>query len=506
MSTTTTHYALTKPAGGDRVEVAVLSQNFDTIDGQLYFNSQERVTANGDGVNDATATLIADMSRAVAAGITLVGAPSATYLISSTLTLPADLRFDLNGATIKRAVSFTTGYMVIGSNANVQLFNGTFDGNSVGTSSGGSYGIDVRAAGWVLRDITVQNCVGSGIVSHTGAVLTAYDCISQSNITDLNGAGADGFELAGGVVKLFNCQALNNYRNGYTCSSPTDGQVVQGFHAYNNGHSTYGSSGTGFKVTGAGKGVVDSLTVEANYGYGVYLSGACVSWQFGSIVETLTGNSPRGTRNSGTAVEILGGYNRIGSLVGRDHRGYLIVFSGASAIGNQVGSAHGSQKDAGDRDPGISFQSGASKNVIGHAAVYSYSVGCVFGEAATVASDNEIGALYIDDASYGGLRYDGTASYNHIGRVVARDCYNLDGAYPGLLNFTGTTTGNVIGWLDNRSPGGTHKPTYIFSAGASTTGNIIVDGISHGDYVTGVVNDSGSNVISGNPSTAGSLR
>ena len=126
MSTTTTHYALTKPAGGDRVEVAVLSQNFDTIDGQLYFNSQERVTANGDGVNDATATLIADMSRAVAAGITLVGAPSATYLISSTLTLPADLRFDLNGATIKRAVSFTTGYMVIGSNANVQLFNGTF--------------------------------------------------------------------------------------------------------------------------------------------------------------------------------------------------------------------------------------------------------------------------------------------------------------------------------------------------------------------------------------------
>lgn len=67
--------------------------------------------------------------------------------------------------------------------------------------------------------------------------------------------------------------------------------------------------------------------------------------------------------------------------------------------------------------------------------------------------------------------------------------------------------GNIVRWVDHQSAPGTTKPLYIVYADATSGNNLVLDGISHGDYQTADVSLAGTgNKVSPPIATSGSLR
>lgn len=220
--------------------------------------------AVGDGVTDDTAAVKAALTNAAVRGIRRVSGPAGTYLVSSTIKVPAGVRFDGTGVVIKQADGANL-WEVISLGSGAQLVGVEIDGNWANNASNSAV-VAVRIGNsndCIVDHCTVRNCPGYGIVVNHGL---------RARITN---------------------NVIENTFIGCTAVFAADG--VATFHRIEGNHAT--RLGWTFLVTGGSHDIIRNNTVAGHLIGGpgermtVNLSGTTVSWVSGpDFSEVIKGN------------------------------------------------------------------------------------------------------------------------------------------------------------------------------------------------------------------------
>lgn len=448
----------------------------------------------GDGTTDES---MAFANAITAAGGTkiITSPPGMTYLVNSELTLSAaGSEMDLQGSTIKKKNTMAVNTLRV-SGANSIIRNVVVNGNRAGgATEGGLYG---DAAGVKFINCRVSNTQKNAFFSLTGDS-DFIDCVA-SDVDDglgLVGSG-NGFHATGGIVRTKNCRALNCVRAGFISSvTASAGSVFDGY-AYQCGFGVNApTNGNGCRIV--------HLVSEDSIKHGAFFN-ACDDWTIDFLASKDAGLTSADSSCSGLQMNGCTGFN-VGTFSTINSTGYALALAGAS-LNNRFASVF--IYSAGD--PGIDISGGSSENYIGNAYIRACTYAIVIGEGLAGSNDsNYIGQLYANDCAYGAYRID-IGSFNHVGRIVARDCYTTDATYTGLIDFSvnaqpgAATTENVVGFIDHRATG--TKPKYVVHFDANAVKNYVMDGFDRTHYVTADVLDSNTgNFVSPALGAAGSLR
>jgi hypothetical protein len=462
----------------------------------LYVQSYSVV---GNGTADDTTALQNAINAAQATGVLLSSPAGLTFLISSTLTIGASCTLHFNGSTIKKASTMTSDALNI-SGANVTLSNLNIDGNRSGGATGNcSYW---QAAGGKAYDCNFSHAEAAGFnVQGSSAQLTAYRCTASDNSSGVGGGHGDGFMVwVGGLLVTYDCEANDNWRNGFYFTSSADGCRLSGRASRN--------IRTGAAIE-AGHGTCDYFYADSNHEFGLTLDNHPDNWNFGYVETSNTGVAIPGYAQNGTAtgVELYGATNcKFGTINSHGMLGYGLAVTSDSVAGannNSFGTVIVNLGGAPDSDPAIHFSGGSNHNSIGTAHVVGTTEGLELGEAGTGdANFNTVGVLTLDQISYVGVRMDSGTS-NYIGRIVAKNCTNSDPTNigRGIVDFQGTSSYNIIGSLEysddvslNTSP-----PQYLAHAATTAYGNVVQDGIAQGFTTAAGFDENGGNSFTFRP-------
>lgn len=457
--------------------------------------------AKGDGVRDDTAALTRALTAAGTTGV-VTSPPGKTFLVSSRITLNAGARMDFNGSTIKKGPTMTTEAILV-SGAGAVIRNLLVEGNKAAGATGD--GITVTGSA-TIENTTVQNVTG-GCVYANGGTATCRNVTCTS--------GFDGFIAAGaGVLKIdTRCTGSSCGRAGVFIASTATGHEVNGRFTRN--------VIAGVWVYTGDNGRIDYVSAEDNDNYNVIFSkqafaGISISdWQIGILH----------TKDQGKTGNVLSGANvyfagcsrfEIGTVISRGGNGWgLALVSADGSGGTGVGTADCSlgvvvcdNTGAADTDAGITFQTGAKRNMIGYASVRGHSWAVTISEEyAPVGNDyNTIGELHATGCPWGILSFRG-GNYNHFGRVVGRDCGTADATLAkALIDFKphpvtggGVNRGNTVGFFDYKdSRTSTTRPMALFHAETTESGNSVLDGVAR-DADANVNDENGGNSVSLRP-------
>jgi hypothetical protein len=462
--------------------------------------------ARGDGIQDDTSYIVAALAKAGSTG-TVVSPPGKTYLIS-TITISSDgARLDLAGSTLKKKSTLTSYALEVTGN-NVWISNIKIDGNKAGGATG--EGIRWSGTGGTLVNSTITNCRSHGI-DVTGG-LTCRNVTSSSNGNTLGEASGFTAQTAGLISLDLLCVGNNNMQCGVTLNTTATGCHVDGTYNRNALCGLWifkGNTGTSTLIYADDN---DFQNVLANQGVaGIALT----DWKFGTIIASNQGAT--GGITSGASVEFQGCSRfQVGTLITRGGGGYgLALASGDGIGGTGVGTSDCSfgtvicdNTGAADTDAGITFQFGAKRNHIGFASVRGHSWAVTISEeTAPLGNDhNSIGTLHATGCPWGIIWCRG-GTYNTIGRLVGRDCGNLDPTLTkGLIEWAlhptagaGVSRGNTIGFFDYKDTRSTStRPIALVRATSGESGNAVLDGIAR-DADADVNDENGNNPVTLRP-------
>lgn len=452
--------------------------------------------AVGDGVTDDVAAL----NAAVVANKIVYAPPGLTFLIGSTWNISAsNVVIDFSGSTVKKKATATTAAILI-TGTNVQLRNLVVDGNKAAGATGDLVKWGVGASG-EMWDATLQNGATFGVWSNGATV-------KCRNVTS-NGHTFDGFlaDNNGTIDMDVRCSAASNGRAGALIYDAGTGCRVNGsftrnlygvwVYAANNGQSDY---------------IYASDNDTFNVGLDHQVAGVGpADWKFGTL--ELADQGKTALAVAGSQLRLAGASRcQIGTVISRGGVGWAVLFcsgdgtggTGVGAADCSIGSVIADNTGTADTDPAISFQFGSKRNHIGTASVRGHSWAVTISEElAPVGNDhNTIGELFAYLCPWG-VVYARGGSYNHIGRIVARDCGNADPTLAkGLIEWQahptasgGNVRGNTIGFLDYAdSRTSSTRPLALVRAQSTESGNAVLDGIARATD-TDVNDENGGNQV-----------
>jgi hypothetical protein len=379
----------------------------------------------GDGVADDQPVLQTFVNLVSAAGGGYCNvAPGMTCLLASTLTIPANVKLEMNGSQIKKKSTMTTAAINV-TGSSVSIVNLKLDGNKAGGATG--EGITWAGFGGQLVNSQITNCRVHGVIS-TGS-LTARNTTSSGHGSVLGDASGFFASGSGLIVTDALCVGNNNTQSGVLLNTTATGCHVDGTFNRNAlaGVWVYkGNAGTSTIIIADDN---DYQNVTADQG----VAGIAITdWKFGMIIASNQGVT--GVVTSGSSVEFKGCSRfQCGTIITRGGGGYGLALASGDGIGgtgfgtsdSSFGNVICDNTGAFDTDPGVTLQYGCKRNHFASVSVRGHSRAITISEeTAPVGNDNNTFAV-VDAANcpYGVIDIRG-GNYNTFGRIVGRDCGN----------------------------------------------------------------------------------
>jgi hypothetical protein len=460
----------------------------------------------GDGVADDQPVLQTFVNLVSAAGGGYCNvAPGMTCLLASTLTIPANVKLEMNGSQIKKKSTMTTAAINV-TGSSVSIVNLKLDGNKAGGATG--EGITWAGFGGQLVNSQITNCRVHGVIS-TGS-LTARNTTSSGHGSVLGDASGFFASGSGLIVTDALCVGNNNTQSGVLLNTTATGCHVDGTFNRNAlaGVWVYkGNAGTSTIIIADDN---DYQNVTADQG----VAGIAITdWKFGMIIASNQGVT--GVVTSGSSVEFKGCSRfQCGTIITRGGGGYGLALASGDGIGgtgfgtsdSSFGNVICDNTGAFDTDPGVTLQYGCKRNHFASVSVRGHSRAITISEeTAPVGNDNNTFAV-VDAANcpYGVIDIRG-GNYNTFGRITARDCGNADPTIiKGIIGVRrhdslggGYSRGNTFGFLDykdTRTSGAalTGRALCLVWFDSTESGNRVLDGIAR-DADTDVIDENGNN-------------
>jgi Pectate lyase superfamily protein len=443
--------------------------------------------AVGDGRKDDTVALQAAIDDAGSGG--RVRAPAGrTFLISQTLVLRRNRAvIDFGGSTLKLAGT-PGGPMLQAAASRVVVQRVRLDGSR--RAGGFGNGIEWYGAGGELRHCELVDIGGSGVVVNNAKASVVCVRVHASDCRSGRGTAA-GFYCGAGTLRTVRCRATFCERAGFffdrTCSRNC---VLDG---------TSRRNAIGALLMGRAGGRVGRFTAHDDDRFGLLFNKGASHWTCRHVEANRIGESVRNAAGTGIELFRQNRHNYFRTIVCRANPGYGLALGNGSSD-NRFDRVVCDARGAWDSDPGITITSGSHRNRIKRATVVRHSVGVQFGEDNVASNDaNEIGRITVVDSGWSGVRFE-YGRGNSIGHARMINCWCADFAFPGVIDFGNSVSGNTISYLDQSydqrtAMRGAIPPAYAVHCAAQATNNRIQGGRTRGWKVARVKDENGRNRI-----------
>ncbi|HEX6456233.1 MAG TPA: glycosyl hydrolase family 28-related protein [Solirubrobacterales bacterium] len=263
--------------------------------------------AKADGTTDDAAAIQAAINAVAAAG-GVVFVPAGTYIIGTTLSLPANVRLVGAGWTaILKAKNNLNGLVLEGANyATSGTKNGAvehlvIDGNKANNTS--SAGIKLQSQNFYLHKVLVRNCNGHGfdvkLTTETEQQIAGLDNVLTS-CRAINCEG-HGFKIEAHDTLMYDCQAIQCKETGFYWT--TNG-YMEDCHSWCYDSTLESATKTGYRLAGSVHCV--NCVAEGATERQVLIVGNVVGWSGGEIFNGASKpNAALIEFNGGTSARIL---------------------------------------------------------------------------------------------------------------------------------------------------------------------------------------------------------
>jgi hypothetical protein len=255
--------------------------------------------AVGDGVADDTAAIQAALTYAASVGAELISPVVATFLISSSISVPSGFIGNFNYSTIKRKTGSVFNMLTNTGGSGIRISNLIVDGNKgalVSTNPADRFGgiVFTSVTGSELRNVQVNNTVNA----EDGRAGVYLASCSTFDLYNVGGSGNDRscIYLYYSAVRIFGSYTANNSGSGITSTKADDSEYYSCV-SVNSGYSGISINGlrskaNGLRATGTAVGyggvnighntatdyaddsIIENVHSYSNLGWGVTVAGS----------------------------------------------------------------------------------------------------------------------------------------------------------------------------------------------------------------------------------------